>query len=126
MATTHILIAEDEKALSVALTDKLVREGYKISVASNGEEAIKLTKTNKFDLILLDLMMPVKSGFEVLEELKGDPEFRDIPVIILSNLGEDENIKKALRLGVADYFVKADHPIAEIVEKIKSHLMKPH
>lgn len=121
----HILIVEDEKALANALADKLGREGYKTSIASNGEEALTMIKAGQFDLILLDLVMPRKGGFETLEELKSSPEFRTIPVIVLSNLGEDESLKKALRLGAADYFVKSDHPIGEVVEKVKAYLMKP-
>jgi DNA-binding response OmpR family regulator len=124
MTNTNILIAEDEKALASALAEKLSRENYTTTVVANGEEALVALKKKKFDLVLLDLVMPQKNGFEVLEELKEDSELRVVPVIILSNLGEDENIKKALRLGAVDYFVKADHPIAEVVEKVKEQLMK--
>ena len=70
--------------------------------------------------------MPKKTGMEVLEELKASPQFKDIPVIVLSNLDTDADIKKALALGALDYFVKAHHPINEIVEKVKTYSLKPH
>jgi DNA-binding response OmpR family regulator len=119
-----ILIIEDEEALALVLKEKFEVEGYSVSVAKNGEEGIDETRKWTPDIILLDLILPKKNGFEVLEILKGDPELRPIPVVVLSNLGEDENIKKAIYLGAADYFVKSQHPIKEVVEKVKFQLSK--
>ena len=74
-----------------------------------------------FDLVLLDLLMPKKDGFSVLEDVKKDPKLKDLPIIILSNLGGDEYIKKALALGAKHYFIKTQHPMSEIVEKAKRY-----
>ena len=82
-----------------------------------------MAKAKNPDIILLDLILPKRNGFEVLTMLKQDPEMRDIPVIVLSNLAEDENLKKALAIGAEDYFIKAQHPINEIVEKVKERLL---
>ena len=79
----------------------------------------------KPDLIILDLILPGKHGLEVLKEMKEDADLKATPVIVLSNLDTDADIKEALRLGAADYFVKAQHPIAEVVEKVKTALLKP-
>lgn len=117
-----ILIAEDEEFILRALEDNLRQEGYDVAVARNGEEATAKIKEKKPNLILLDLLMPKKDGFAVLEELKGNPELQLIPVVVLSNLGADHDIKRALQLGATDYFVKSQHPIAEVIEKVKKVL----
>ena len=117
-----ILVAEDEEFLIRALSDNLREEGYEVNVARNGEEALTSIKEKKPSLILLDLLMPKKDGFAVLEDLKKNPDWSLIPVIVLSNLGADHDIKRALQLGATDYFVKAQHPIAEVVEKVKKIL----
>ena len=114
-----ILIVEDEKALILVLQEKLAKLGFDVKIVSNGEDALSGMKKDKFDLVLLDLLLPKKNGFEVLEEMKSDPELTNVPVIVLSNLGEDEDIKRAVSLGVRDYFVKAQHPINEVVDKVK-------
>ena len=119
-----VLIVEDEKSLASALSEKLSREGFDVSVESTGENVFKILKKNPVDIVLLDLVMPKKTGFKVLEELEKDPEVRMIPVIVLSGLSDDESIKKALRLGAVDYFVKTNHPISEVVEKIKAYISK--
>jgi DNA-binding response OmpR family regulator len=119
---SSILIAEDEDFLVRTLKDNLDTEGYTVYVAKNGEEAIQRIKEKKPDLILLDLLMPKKDGFYVLGEVKSNPDWKLIPVIILSNLGEDESIKRALEAGADDYFVKSQHPIQEVVEKVKDYL----
>ncbi|KKW17038.1 MAG: hypothetical protein UY56_C0005G0063 [Parcubacteria group bacterium GW2011_GWA1_50_14] len=117
-----ILIAEDEEFILRALEDNLRQEGYDVVSAKDGEEAIEMIKEKKPNLILLDLLMPKKDGFAVLEELKRNPELRLIPVVVLSNLGSDHDIKRALQLGATDYFVKSQHPIAEVIEKVKKVL----
>lgn len=115
-----ILIVEDEDVLSLVLEEKFKKEGYEVMIAKDGQDA--LPRANKFkpNIILLDLILPKKGGLEVLESLKNNAELKLIPVIVLSNLEGDETIKKALALGAADYFVKTQHPIAEIVEKVSS------
>jgi len=118
----HVLIAEDEEFLVRALKDNLETEGYTVDTASNGEEAIESIKKNRPDIILLDLLMPKKDGFYVLQEVTKNPEWKLIPIIVLSNLGGDEEIKKALLMGADDYFVKSQHPIEEVVERVKKYL----
>lgn len=117
-----ILIAEDEEILLNVLKDRFEGEGWAVATAQDGEEAIGAIKRSLPDLVLLDLLMPKKDGFEVLKEIRSNPEYKNLPVIIvLSNLGSDEDIKKALALGANDYFVKTQHPMSEIVEKVKKY-----
>lgn len=115
-----ILIAEDEKPMSKALEIKLGREGYDVKAAYNGQEAIDYLKKEKFDLVLLDLIMPKKDGFEVLTEIKNKKI--KTSVIVLSNLGQEEDMDRAKSLGAKDFFVKSDTPIAEILEHIQKVL----
>ncbi len=119
---SRILIVEDEEFLVRALKDNLEAEGYTIDVAVNGEEALKQIGGHRPDIILLDLLMPKRDGFYVIEEVRKNPEWRLIPIIVLSNLGSDSEIKRALELGADDYFVKSQHPIEEVIEKIKDYL----
>ncbi len=119
---SYVLIVEDEEFLIRTLEDNLIAVGYKVEVVKNGELAIKKIGKKEPDLILLDLLMPKKDGFYVLEEIKKHPEWKMIPVIVLSNLGEDTAIKRALELGADDYFVKSQHPIQEVVEKVNEYL----
>lgn len=104
----------------MVLGEKLQKLEHEIRIAKDGEAAVPLARTFKPALVLLDLILPKKDGFTVLKELKADPKLSDVPVIVLSNLGEDDNIKKALSLGAKDYFVKSQHPINEIIEKIEA------
>ncbi len=115
----RILIAEDESFLAKALKDNLKAEGYAVDIVPDGDGAINYLRTKKVDIILLDLLMPKRDGFFVLEEIKKNPECRNIPVIVLSNLGGDTEIKRALEMGAVEYFVKSQHPISEVVEKVK-------
>lgn len=117
-----ILIVEDENILAKVLEEKFQAIDFETKIAFNGEEAIPATKEFMPDIILLDLILPKKSGFQVLEELRADPELRLIPVIVLSNLGQEEDIKKALELGAKDYLVKIHHPIKEVVEKVRNYI----
>lgn len=116
-----ILIAEDEEVLVNVLKDRFEAEGWDVTVAKDGVEAVEAINKSKFDLVLLDLLMPKKDGFEVLKEVRGNPELKNLPIIVLSNLGGDDDIKKALALGANDYFVKTQHPMSEIVEKAKKY-----
>lgn len=120
----NILIVEDEKALSRVLRDELLREDFKVDVANDGEEAMQKLIEFPPDLVLLDLLLPKKSGFDVLEEMKQEENLRSIPVIVLSNLGQDTDIKRAIDLGAVDYFVKSQHPLKEIVKKVKQFIIQ--
>jgi len=115
-----ILIIEDDKFLRELIAKKLAKDGYEISEAVDGEEGVKKTKETKPDLILLDLILPEMDGFEVLSKIKEDPVSSSIPVIILSNLGQKEDIEKGLKMGATDYLIKAHFTPGEIVEKIRT------
>lgn len=121
MAKT-ILIIEDDKFLRELIVKKLVGEGYKTSEAIDGEEGIKKIREEKPDLVLLDLILPGIDGFEVLAKMKGDSKLAPIPVIILSNLGQKEDVERGLKMGAIDYLVKAHFTPGEIIEKIKNIL----
>ena len=125
MTKSKILIVEDEKVLSSALSIKFENEGFEVKVVESGDLAMSAVQTFKPDIILLDLLLPKKQGKEVLKELKADPELKLIPVVILSNLDSDDDIKACLTLGAVDYFVKANHPIKEIIEKVKNIALQP-
>jgi len=119
-----ILLIEDDSFISHAYTDGLGRAGFEMIAASNGEEGIEKIKSENPNLILLDLIMPIKNGFEVLEEIKKDDNLKNIPVIILSNLGQKSDIEKGKTLGAVDYMVKANFSMEEVVKKIKKYLIK--
>lgn len=115
-----ILVTDDEFAIANALSLKLTKLGFDVKIASNGEEAFNLIKTETFDLVLMDLMMDKKDGFSVLEDMR--KENIGTPVIITSNLGQDEDKERAEKLGAVGYFVKSNTPISEIVEKVEKIL----
>jgi len=121
MAKT-ILIIEDDKFLRELIIQKLLKEDFEVSEAIDGEEGIKKIKEEKPDLILLDLILPGIDGFEVLSRMKEDPALVSIPVIILSNLGQKEDVERGLKLGAVDYLIKAHFTPGEIIEKIKTNL----
>lgn len=121
MAKT-ILIIEDDKFLRELIVKKLVGEGYKTSEAIDGEEGIKKIREEKPDLVLLDLILPGIDGFKVLAKMKGDSKIAPIPVIILSNLGQKEDVERGLKMGAIDYLVKAHFTPGEIIEKVKNTL----
>lgn len=120
MTAKKILIAEDEKPMANALGLKLRSVGFETTLVYDGESAISAARESPFDLILLDLVMPKKDGFYVLEELKKLKIAT--PVIVSSNLSQDEDIKRARELGARDYFIKSDTTLAQIVEKVKQAL----
>ena len=91
-------------------------------LGNNGEIGLEVIRKEKPALILLDLIMPIKSGFDVLEELQKDSELKNIPVIILSNLGQESDIQKGKELGAADYLIKADFKMKEVIAKVREHL----
>lgn len=117
-----ILIIEDDKFLRELIARKLEKEGYSAIEAIDGEEGEKKIREEKPNLVLLDLILPGIDGFEVLSRIKQDPALETIPVIILSNLGQKEEIEKGLKLGAIDFLVKAHFTPAEIIEKIKNIL----
>lgn len=121
-----IFLVEDDPFLSSILQLKLEKENFQLIRAVDGEEALKflINEGVKPDLILLDLILPKKNGFEVLETIRQDPLLEKIPVIIVSNLGQPSDIERGKSLGVIDYFVKARLSIDELVNKVKSEVLK--
>ena len=117
-----ILFIEDEPTLQKLVGRFLEKEGYQVISALNGETGLNLTKKMKPDLVLLDLILPKKDGFEVLQDIKKDEEIKDIPVIILTNLEGSTDVEKALALGATTYLVKANYELKEIVKKIEETL----
>lgn len=109
-----IVVVEDEPILLKALNIELLGAGYNVLSASDGEAALDLITREKPDLVLLDLIIPKKSGFEVLEVIKANTATKRIPVVILSNLGADEDRAKGKKLGAADYFVKSSTDLSEV------------
>jgi len=113
-----ILIIEDDKFLRELISNKLAKRGYELIQAVDGEQGFEKTKKEKPDVILLDLILPGIDGFEVLSKIRKEKDIAETPVLILSNLGQKEDIEKALNLGAADYLIKAHFTPEEIVEKI--------
>ncbi len=118
----HILIVEDDDFLRSLAVTKLEKEGLTVSMAANGQSALDALKSGTPDLIILDLMLPIMSGFDVLKVIKSDEATKNIKIIVFSNLGEQGDIKTCLDLGVSDYLVKANFTLDELVEKIKGLL----
>ena len=117
-----ILIVEDDKFLRELIVQKILKEGYQAQEAINGEDGVLKAKEEKPDLILLDLILPGIDGFEVLRQVKEDAATSSIPVIILSNLGQKDDVERGMKLGAADYIIKAHFTPGEILAKIKSIL----
>jgi len=117
-----ILFVEDEPNLQKAISEVLVQEGYKVLKAADGEEGLKVAQTEKPHLILLDLILPKKDGFEVLKELKADEKTKDIPVVVLTNLEGIGDVEKALSLGATTYLVKANYELEDVLKTVKSQL----
>jgi adenylate cyclase len=115
----NVLAVEDDKFLSRALSDKLQREGYSVTIAENGDQAVQAAQNRIPDVVLLDLVMPKKNGFEVLEELQLDKRLKHIPVVVLTNLSQESDKEKCKAFGVVEYLVKSDTPISDIVKRVK-------
>lgn len=116
----RVLIVEDERPLAHALELKLQHEGCETTVASNGQVALELIEAGGFDVVLLDMMMPVMDGFQVLQHLREDLGADNMPVIfVLSNLSQREDEQRVIEAGAAKYFIKSNTPLAVIVEEVK-------
>jgi len=121
-----ILIAEDDQFLGNALRVKLTNDGNEVILANDGAQAIAELEKSVFDLILLDIVMPEKNGFEVLEAVKSSKKNSKTPTAMISNLGQAEDVEKAKKLGAIDFIVKSNVSLAELSEKIKSLIKPPH
>lgn len=119
-----ILIIEDEKAIYMPLEILLKREGFEVKIAKDGEEALEiLEKTEPPDLVLLDLVLPKINGFEVFKKMRENPKTRFTPIMIISNLGRDEEISLGTALGAIKYFVKSQVTPFEVVKAVKDFLL---
>lgn len=119
-----ILLVEDDTFLSSMYKTKLEIEGYQVFTALNGASGLKMAQEKKPDLILLDIILPKMNGFEVLEKIKSDKNLKNIPIIMLTNLGQKEDIKKSFKLGANEYLIKAHFLPSEVIEKVKKFLKK--
>ncbi len=120
-----ILVAEDDKFYASIYQTKLEREGYRVLIAKDGAETLKLLESNQPELLLLDLIMPVKDGFETLKDIRALPLQKDLKVIVFSNLGQEDDIERVREFGVIDYLVKTNISIQEMVDKVKQHVPVP-
>lgn len=118
MAMPKVLLVEDDEMLHTMYTQKFTKEGYEVVSAYNGAEGVAAAETNKPDVILLDIIMPKMDGFVALKKLKKNDATKAIPVILLTNLGQEEDIRKGRELGATDYFIKANHTPQEVVDKV--------
>jgi len=124
MDKKSILIIEDEQGMRDALKEALEQNGFSTVLAEDGEKGMDLAKQEKVDLVLLDIILPKKDGFEVLRELKQDEKLKELPVVLTTNLSEPSDIQKALDLGATTYLVKSNYSLSDIVEKVKDILEK--
>lgn len=122
MDKKKVMIVEDDAVLVNALTLSLEDQDYEISVATDGEEAEKMIAKVKPDLILLDLLLPIKSGFEVLKSIRAKEETKDTAVVILTNFEQETSVDEGMKLGAKDYIVKANIDIKDIPEIVKKYL----
>lgn len=117
-----VLIIEDDKFLRDLLYKKLTEDNFSVATALDGEEGLKKIQEENPNLVLLDLILPGINGFEVLKKTKENPATKEIPVIVLSNLGQKEDVERAKKLGAEDYLIKAHFTLEEIVNKIRKYL----
>lgn len=123
MPLKNILVVDDDPLISRMYQHKLVADGYDVDTAANGREALEKVAEKKPNLILLDVMMPKMNGVETLKSLKGDKKTSHIPIIILTNLGDNENdVEKAKELGALDYLVKADTTLKHLSERVAKEI----
>ena len=120
----RVLLVEDDDFLRKICRTKMEREGFNVSVAINGKEALKKIIEGDPQIVLLDIILPIMDGFEVLKRVKEDPSKSSVPIIMLTNLGQESEIEKGFKLGAEDYIVKAHLTVGEIIEKVKEILKK--
>ena len=123
--TARVLVAEDDRLLRTAAVATLRRGGFEVLAAVDGEEAVALARAERPDLILLDLVMPRLDGFAALRCLKDDPATREIPVIVLSNLGAESDVRDANEAGAAGFFIKCSLSLGDLVAEVKKALSLP-
>ncbi|HEV7454491.1 MAG TPA: response regulator [Candidatus Saccharimonadales bacterium] len=114
----QVLVVEDDNFLRTVYATKLTKAGFTIEIATDGIEALELLKTFIPDIILLDLIMPRKDGFSTLEDIKKQENLRNIPVIITSNLGQQEEIDRVMAMGATDFITKSNLSLNDLIDKI--------
>ncbi|KPJ71677.1 hypothetical protein AMJ50_00885 [Parcubacteria bacterium DG_74_3] len=119
-----ILLLEDEEIMLDLLQRKLAKEGYDVSVARDGEEGLEKMREAKPDIVLLDVIMPKKGGFEVMEEMLKDKDLMNIPVIIISNSGQPVELDRAKKLGAKDWLIKTEFDPQEVIDKVIKQIGK--
>ena len=119
MKDKKVLVVEDDTLLKDMLGQQLTKEGWQVLHATEGEQALQFASAEHPNIVLLDLLLPGMSGFEILEKMKGDDATKDIPVIILSNLGQQDDIDKGMKLGASDFMIKSNFTLDEVSAKIK-------
>jgi len=124
MDKNKILLIDDDPSISDLYKERLEMDGFEVTIAVNGSEAIEFLSDKKFDLILLDIMMPSIGGLDVLDVIKSKEQYRDTPVIMLTALIDEEPHKKSLIKGASDYIIKTKTTPKELVERIKNILSK--
>ncbi len=115
----NILLVEDDPFLIDIYTTKLEESGFSVEVANDGEVALRKARENKPDLVILDIVLPQIDGWEILRRIKSEPEFKNLKVIILSNLGQKEEVEKGIKLGAAKYLIKAHYTPSQVIKEIK-------
>ena len=119
-----VLMIEEDRFLRKIYRDKFSRINFKFLEATNGEEGLNKVIYEKPDLVILDLMLPKKNGFDVLIDIKNNKNNQDIPVIILSNLGQESDMKRGLSLGAEEYLIKTEISLSDVVNKVKEYVAK--
>jgi two-component system alkaline phosphatase synthesis response regulator PhoP len=115
---------EEDRFFRKIYRDKLTKVGFEFLEATNGEEGLNKIIDEKPDLVLLDLILPIKNGFDVLIDMKANKNTQNIPVVILSNLSQESDIKRGLSLGAKDYLVKTEISLSQVVDRVKEQLVK--
>lgn len=123
-AKKYILVAEDDKFLANAYRVKLEKENFDVRITKSGEETLAALKEKVPDLLILDLIMPDMDGFAVLGEINKDENLKKVPVVVASNLGQQEDVDKGINLGAIDYLIKSDLSLSSLVEKINKIVNK--
>ncbi len=123
-ASPKVLVVEDDALLQDMLAQQLSKDNWGVSYAKDAERAYELARSEKPDVILLDLMLPGVSGYDILATLKKDPELMHIPVIILSNLGQQEDMEKGLQMGAADFMIKSNFTLDEVSARMRALMEK--
>ena len=118
----YVLIVEDDPFYSSIYKTKVEKEGIRSILVHDGAAAMTEVQKQKPSLIVLDLIMPGKDGFQVLEELKSHPNLKDIVILVLSNLSQEEDIKRVMDMGATEYLIKSNIPLGDLIQKIKGYL----